>query len=296
MQPSAHDFARLQTDMDQIADGFAGTLGYCLLHRGHTPRRLHRRGDDLFPTASTIKTAILCEALHRVAAGQMTLGMEIPVTPASGPREGGGPAYYFQDDAHLPLAEWLHLMIALSDNTATIVLRNHLGQKNINRWLADNGFAQTRVLNGKETDALGLRALQRQYGLGVTTPCEMAQLFAQIADGKALPPAASERALRLLGQQYWDDYILAEVPPTVRTVNKTGAVDRSRSDVALVESANGPYILAVYTKDQKDTSWTAQNAGEQAIRALSRLVWRCYNPHDKWTPPPDAAKFYPAGG
>ena len=294
-EPSAEDFARLQADMDAVAIGFESTLGYSLLHRGQTPRRIQRRGDDLFPSASTIKTAILCEALNQVTSGRLKWEGEIPVTPTVGPREEGGPAFHFKDDAHLPLAEWLHLMIALSDNTATIVLRNHLGQKNINDWLVGNGFQVTRILNGRDTDALGLRALQQRYGLGVTTPNEMTRLFALIADGKAGTPAACDRMLRTLSHQFWDDYSASQIPPTVRTATKTGAVDRSRSDVTLVNVPNGPYILAVYTREQKDTRWTGDNAGEVAIRALSRLVWRCYDQPASWSPPPGAEKLYPAG-
>lgn len=292
-EPTAQEFALLRGEMDALAAGFGGALGYSLLHRGTTPALLHRRGDDAFPTASTIKTAIMGEALHQVTGGVLAWNVEIPVTPTTGPREAGGPAFYFKDDAHLGLAEWLHLMIALSDNTATIVLRNHLGQKNINDWLAANECATTRILNGRDTDALGLRPLQQQYGLGMTTPNEMTRLFARIADGKAGTPAACDRMIRILGQQFWDDGILSQVPPTVRTACKTGAVDRSRSDGALINAPNGPYILAIYTKEQKDTRWVADNAGDVAIRALSRLVWRCYDPAQAWSPPPGAEKLYP---
>ncbi|HEU4752509.1 MAG TPA: serine hydrolase [Armatimonadota bacterium] len=287
--------SELKREMDRVAEGFGGTLGYSLHFRGRPEERISLRGDERFPSASTIKIAVMCEALRQVDQGKLSWTAEIPIQPPTEYREEGGPAYWLKEDAKLPLPQWLHLMITMSDNTATINLRNRLGQGNINQWLTANGFRDTLILNGKETDALGLRPLQRQYGLGMTTPNEMVRLLERIRDGRAGSPATCDRMLRLLSHQYWDDLVLSQAPPTAHTAAKSGALDAMRADVALVQSPAGEYVLAVYTKDQKDQRWETDNEGNVAIRKLAALVWRRYDPERTWSPPEGAEKLYPGG-
>jgi beta-lactamase class A len=285
----------LAAKMERVAAGFHGVLGYSLHFRGGPEGRIARLGDERFPSASTIKTAIMVEALHQVEEGRIGWHEPIPVQAGLEAREEGGPAYYFRDGSTLPLSEWVHLMITASDNTATINLRNRLGQKNVNDWLVDHGFHDTLVLNGRETDALGLRSLQRQYGLGMTTPNEQVRLLEMIAGGKAGSPAACDRMLRLLNHQFWDHAIASQVPPTAAVGSKSGSLDESRSDTAIVNAPAGQYVLAVYTKELKDQRWTRDNEGEAAIRTLAALVWQQFDPHHTWTPPPGYEAFLPGG-
>lgn len=282
----------LQAAMNAIADGFGGTLGFSLHHRGRG-ERLDRRGDELFPTASTIKTAIMGAVLHQVETGTLRWEDEFPAPPASVARQAGGYSFFFPPGTPLPLPQWLDLMITLSDNTATMVLREVVGQGNVNRWLTDLGLTQTKLLNGPQKVELGLLPLQRLYGLGMTTPGEIGRLLELIRDGQAGSPAACDRMLRLLSHQYWDSAIAAEIPPSVQVAHKTGAIDGHRSDTAYVFAPSGEYVLTVYTKGQRDNRWTHDNEGLAAIRALSRLVWRFYHPQDAWTPPPGAAALWP---
>jgi beta-lactamase class A len=285
--------AALKETLDAVADPFAGKLGYSLHHRGRN-EAIDHLGDEPFPTASTIKVAIMCEVMHQVEAGTLHWLDDIPVQSGMDLRESGGPAYYFKDDATLPLAEWLDLMITLSDNTATINLRDRVGMANVNRWLADHGFVQTKLLNGLETDTLGLRPLQQVYGLGMTTPHEMGRLLEMIRDGRAGSAASCDRMLRLLTHQYWDDDIGSYIPPEIQIAHKTGAVDASRSDVAYIFSPSGEYVLTIYTKEQKDQRWVQDNGGDVAIRTLAQTVWHHYQTHDPWSPPPGAAALLPS--
>lgn len=285
--------SELKAKMEAVARGFHGVLGYSLHFRGKPEVRISNLGDEPFPTASTVKTAVMCEALHQVEQGKLKWTDPITVQSTTESREEGGPAYFFRDGAAMPLPEWLHLMITMSDNTATIRLRDLLGMGPINTWLSDHGFKQTKILNGRETDALGLRTLQQQWGLGMTTPNEMGRLFELIRDNQAGSPASCDRMLRILSHQYWDDGIASQVPPDVRTASKSGALDETRSDVCLVFAPAGEYVLAVYTKDQKDQRWTADNEGTQAIRRLSSLVWKHFHPKHPWQPPTGAERLGP---
>jgi beta-lactamase class A len=70
----------------------------------------------------------------------------------------------------------------------------------------------------------------------------------------------------------------------VQAASKQGFVDRSRSEVLLVNAPTGDYVLAVITKNQADTSYTTDNEGSRLIRAVSRAVYEHFNPDDPWRP------------
>src|SRR5262249_52728791 len=104
-------------------------------------------------------------------------------------------------------------------------------------------------------------------------------------------PAACDEMHRILNHQYFDSGIPSEIPPWVCVASKSGAIDGSRSEVALVHSPSGDYVLSVYCTNAKDLRWVHDNEGEAAIRAISRAVWQHYHPKIKWSPPTGVEKF-----
>jgi beta-lactamase class A len=281
--------SKLETELDRIADGFHGTLGYSL-HDVKTGDQLDRRGDERFPTASTIKLSIMCTAFDKQEKGEIGYFDTRQITKDD-LRGGAGFLQFYKPDSKVELKELLHLMITVSDNTATAMIIRWLTAMEVNRWLDGHGFRTTRLLSQLPEGETALRELQKTWGLGVTTPNEMRALMEMIVDGHAGTPAACDEMHRLLNHQYFDSDIASQIPPSVCVGSKSGAVDESRSDVAVVHSRGGTYFLAVYTKDAKDQRWTYENEGEAAIRSISRAVFRHYNPREKWTPPAGVEKF-----
>ena len=88
--------------------------------------------------------------------------------------------------------------------------------------------------------------------------------------------------MRVLGHQYFDDDVASQVPPTVWVGSKSGAVNQSRSDVAIVASPGGTLVMAIYTDNNVDQRWEDDNAGEVSIRKVASVVFRHYNPKVEW--------------
>ena len=128
-------------------------------------------------------------------------------------------------------------------------------------------------------------------GWGQTTPREMATLLVKIRNREILSAAACDEMYRVLGTVYYDDRALSQIPPTVRTASKQGMVSAARSEVVLVNAPHGDYVIAVYTKNQEDTSWSTDNEGRQLIKRLSRLVWNYYEPKHQWQPAPNWQRY-----
>ncbi len=280
---------KLKTQLDDIATKFHGTLGYSL-HNLKTGDRIDRQGNEKFPTASTIKLAVLCTAMDKQQKSEIGYYDKRPIAKDD-LRGGAGFLQFYKDGSKVELKELLHLMITVSDNTAAAMMIRWLTPMEVNRWLDGHSLKTTRLLSQLPESETDLRTLSKTWGLGVTTPNEMRGLMEMVGDGRAGTPAACDEMHRILNHQYFDDGIAGQIPPTVCVASKSGAVDESRSDVALVHAPAGDYVLAIYTKEAKDQRWVHDNEGEEAIRAISRAVFQFYNPRVKWSPPVGVEKF-----
>jgi len=296
--PSVTSPDALRKELDGIAEQFHGVLGYSL-HHLRTGDRLERRGDEKFPTASTIKLAMLCTAMEKQQKGEIDYYQTRRLNKEDA-SEGTGFMRHYREGTRVKLKEMLHLMITASDNTATDMLGQWLGTEPINGWLDRRGFKVTRLLipwpiqgSFKEDFAARSKLWEpfKQWGMGVTTPHEMGELMEMIVDGRAGTAAACDEMHRILNHQYFDDGIAGQIPPWVAVASKSGIEARSRSDVAMVHSPSGDYCLAIYTREARDTSVKRENEQDSAIRAISRAVWRHYHPQIRWTPPAGVEKF-----
>ena len=272
----------LQRVIEGLSDGFGGEVGIYLRHlpSGATASL---QPDELFPTASLIKLPLLLALHDQVERGELDLTAMVPYpdTLAYQYEESTDVVGFLEPGDELPLSELAFLMLSISDNVASLWIQALVGGgAQVNQWLAAHGFAETRV-NSRTPGREDARSL---YGWGQTTPREIAKALVDIRQGRAVSPAASEAMYRMLTKSYWDKEGLAQIPPHVQAASKQGFVDRSRSEVLLVNAPGGDFVLAVLTKDQADTSNGADNEGHRLIRAVTRAVYEHFNPDDPWRP------------
>jgi len=296
--PAQPKVDELRKQLDTIADGFQFKLGYSL-HHLKTKERLDRLGDEKFPTDSTLKVAIMCAAMEKVERGEIGYYDERPLLKED--RNAGGFFYSYQVGTSILLKEALHQMVAVSDNTATLMVMRWIGGAEVvNQWLDRHGLKTTRLLahhplsevwKRDEAETSKIVESLKQWGMGVTTPNEMRMLMEMILEGKAGTAAASDEMHRVLNHQYHDQGIASQIPPWVVVASKSGRSAHSQSDMAIVHSPSGIYVLTIFTNESKDTRRGWQNELSQAIRAISRAVWRHYHPNEKWSPPAGVEKY-----
>jgi beta-lactamase class A len=284
----------LKKELDADCTVFHGQMGYSVLDVA-SGRRISFRGDDLFPTASTIKTAVALEAVREVDAGTLKWTDVREVPPEDG-REASMWSYFFKDGTKVDVDGYVNLMLTVSDNTATIVLRKWLTPEAVNKTTASLGLSHTKVLwdHFPDSDPED-RGLREKYGLGVTTPNEMNLLFEKLYRRQAASPAACEKILRILGHQYWDGEAGVSVPVGIATAIKTGAVDESRSECAIVWTKR-PYILTIYTSGQKDQQWSEANEGLVSIRKMCASIYKTFAPDKPYQVPTGYDRFGDTGG
>ena len=193
----------------------------------------------------------------------------------------------FRDQEPITLGKLIHLMTAFSDNTASVWLQELAGGgEGINEWLQAHGFEKTRV----NSRTPGRADSYRQWGWGQTTPREMCEQHTMIREGRAVSPRASEEMYRVLCGTFWDSEAVSSLPPWVQAATKQGALNRSRSEVVLVNAPGGDYVFCVITKNQVDQSWGADNAGFVLARDVSRVLWEHFGARD-WAPAPGVEEW-----
>ncbi len=231
-------------------------------------------GDERVRTASTIKLAIMCEAFARVAEGRAQWDDELVLTEKK-KAGGSGILFEFHDGLRLTLRDALHLMIVVSDNTATNLVLDELTTDAVNARMDALGFKQTRVLRkvfgGGESKA-GNDPTLKPYGLGVTTPHEMVTLLEKLQRGEIVSPAASKEMLAIMKRQQYHGGIGRTLNGSAPIASKHGALDQLRSDVGILYTKRGPIAMAITCDDMPEVNWTDDNPGFLMLSRLSLIL------------------------
>lgn len=287
--PAVSRDADLERQLAALAAEVDGEVGIYVRHLA-TGRGAMIRADELFPTASMIKVPILLTTFDLLDRG--TVRFDSALVWADSLRYNGEDDLFdkLQDGAKVPLSQITQAMISSSDNAASLWLQGFVGGgEAINAWLGSHGFDSTRV----NSRTPGRRAIWQRYGWGQTTPREIAEMLVAIRERRLVSPAASDAMYRHLTRIYWNGEALSQLPPWVQAASKQGAVNRSRSEVVLVNAPGGDYVFAVITRNQTDESWAPRNQGYVLLRKVSALLWQTFEPDHPWTPAPGAERYVP---
>jgi beta-lactamase class A len=269
----------LTNRLTALIKGFNGDVGIYVRHLKNG-KIVEINADTLFPTASMIKVPITIGMFNKIEKGELAYDT-ILTYKDSLLYAGEDILGSYKQGEKISLSKVLMLMITTSDNTASLWCQSLAGGgAEINAWLGQNGFKNIRV----NSRTPGREAIRTKYGWGHTSPREMAELLVRLREGKVINARVSERIYRNLGRIYWDGEALSQIPPYVHTASKSGAVDRSKSEVVLVNAPHGDYVFCVITKNQQDQSWQRNNEGYRLIRSVSRLLWDYFEPGSKWKP------------
>jgi len=266
-------FAKLRGRIERSDASLDGVLGVYVQDL-KTGRSLAVRPDEPFPTASTIKIAVLYELYRQSAEGKIELG---EATRPPLPRvRGGGVLQELGDQVSLTWRDMASLMLAFSDNEATNVLIRRLGMDSVNRRLDALGFKKTRL----RRQMMDLEAARRGDE-NVSTPAELARLMVALRDGDALDPARAKDMREVAALPRWDTLsskpaFLSGLPEGVRVLEKSGELEGVRASVAVVELERRPYVAAIMTTHLRHDA-----DGDALVREVSAALFDTFDRLDR---------------
>ena len=264
--------------------------------------------DEPVQTASVIKLAILYNAMVDVREGKASWDEKLTLKP--GEAVGGSGLFHFLDTpVTVTLKDVLTMMVIMSDNTATNMAIDRFGVDAVNARVESLGLKNTHLYKKVMKPATGpMPADQPKFGLGKTTPREMAEIIEQIGEchlrrevvqlqpgitpeqaatlGPAWAPmddkdkAVCDVALTMLKDQFYRETIPRYLPNggDQTVASKTGSLNAVRDDVALVAGKSGPMVISIFTYDNQDQSWTVDNGAEMLIARMAKAIVDAWSP------------------
>jgi beta-lactamase class A len=263
------DTARLRRVLDSIADAHHGVVGYSVIDL-ETGTRINRRGDETFPTASLIKVSILVTVYDLVAKGQLSLDDPLTVLKID-QVPGSGITQFLHNGTVLTVHDAAWLMSTISDNTATNLLLDRIIIRRVWDKMDSLGLQHTRVHSKSflRNSSVAMDSSVK-YGLGVTTPNEMAHLFELMAQGKAVSPTADSAMLDIL-EHNTTDFMLQRYAAGARAAHKDGETDAVRAECTLWYLRNR-VVACVMTKENKDQRWILDNEPQLTLANMGLAI------------------------
>jgi beta-lactamase class A len=252
-----------------IAASMPGRIGVYARTMASGPPLVEYHSSHHFPTASIIKVLVMTTAYHAEESHPGALSATI--TFHSGDLIGGSDFMaQATNGQRFTVRELIVPMIQVSDNTAANLLIGHFGVARINAVGRQAGMYRTRLAR----QFMDFAAIQH-HNDNVSTPADMARLLYLIERGarEGVRTIVSAQHCRkmvgiMLGQTDRDG-IPAALPRGTPVANKTGEVEGTLNDIAIVEPyGDSPFILAIMTADAYDYS-----AAYAAIHKVTRATY-----------------------
>ena len=251
--PAAALKAKFEKRVQEIASRLDGVAGYLFvdLTSGERIADLER---ETFPTASTIKIAIVYELFKQAAEGRIKLDETMVLDRKKA--VGGTGVLVEMGTPTLSIRDYAVLMVTLSDNTATNVLIDRLGMDAIAKRMQGLGLGATKLRRHMMDTAAAKRGDEN-----VSSPDDLARLL------QAMPPEGIELLKKPKASR-----LRRGLPSGVDTADKPGELDGVRVDAGIVYAKNRPFVFCVMTTFLED-----EEEGERAIEEIARSAYEYYS-------------------
>ena len=254
---------KLGRELNQMAAQFDGVMSIAMkdLESGEA---LAVNADAVMPQASSIKIAVLVELLRQAQAGKVRLEERVEIRKAQIAGGSGVLEDFGDGTSALSVRDLAALMMVVSDNTATNILIDRVGQANVNAMLESLGFEKTRLLRKM------IQPEEERKGVeNVSTAREMARLVEQLYRGKLLDEEHTALAIELMRNEKPGQTAMRRgIPEAVALASKPGELPGVRCESGIVLLEGRPYVLSVMTTFAGD-----DEAAGRAITEVSRRVY-----------------------
>jgi beta-lactamase class A len=230
---------------------------------------------EVFHAASTMKTPVMIEVFKQAAEGRWKLSDSLEVinsfksivdgTPYSlNPKDDSEQNLYTLVGKKRTVYDLVYDMIIVSSNLATNIVIEYVDAKKVTQTMRELGAPDIQVLRGVED----IKAYEQGLN-NTTTAYDLLVIFEKMATGEAVSQEASEKMIRILLDQQFNDIIPAHLPKEVKVAHKTGLITGVHHDSGIVMLPDGrKYILVLLSKNMTD-----MDAGTASLAKVSKLIY-----------------------
>lgn len=248
-----------------------GVLGVAIVDL-KTGREWTLHADEVFPTASTIKLALLAELYrqHEQALagkpGNAKLTDTYTVRKEDIVVDSAVMANLTPGVTVVTNRDLAGMVVAVSDNSATNVLIDRVTFARVNQLLDTLGAHETRL----QRKMMDLNAA-REGRENIATPRQIAMLLTAAQQGKLFGPELTKDFFTLLSTTK-DSWMPRLIPEGVKIANKPGSLAGVRNDAGVIFVPNRPFVLVIMTAYDRD-----EHAAEETISRISLATYRFFD-------------------
>jgi D-alanyl-D-alanine carboxypeptidase (penicillin-binding protein 5/6) len=266
----------LADEIKPLIDGHKGQVTVAIKDL-KTGESFEHNADQPMPTASLIKFPLMITAYQQMEDGKLDGDEKITLRKADKVPGSGILTEHFSDGATISLSDAIHLMIVYSDNTATNLVLNKVGLKDVAEQMEKVDCPETKfnsMVFRRDTSIFPERS--KKYGLGSTTAADMVKLLEKLSKKELVSKQASEK---MLAHMYAcdDKQKFPRFLPGVKIAHKTGSVNEVRTDAALIDGPKGPIAICVLTNENADKSWGDKNEAEILCGRIAQVAYRHFS-------------------
>lgn len=259
-----------------VAEASQGRIGVAAIDL-QTGRTIHVLGEQRFPMASTSKVAIAATFLEGVDQGRWSLSSEFPLMVPVGSAPFSSPVAPVRAGEYMTAERLLELMITRSNNYATDALLKVVGGPSaVNEWVRRTGIEDWHIDRDIATLVRDDGAIDPSRVIDTrdsATPLAMTRLLAGIYQGKWLSASSRQVLLGAMSRCITGrQRIRAGMPEGVQVLHKTGSLNNTSSDIALIETPEGrTFAVAIYVTGQG-----SRPGREARIASIARTIYNGY--------------------
>jgi D-alanyl-D-alanine carboxypeptidase (penicillin-binding protein 5/6)/beta-lactamase class A len=268
----------LESRLAPLAKAHKGKVAIAVKHLT-TGETYTLNADEVMPTASLIKLAVMAEVYQQAKDGKIKLEENVTLRKEDRVQGSGILTDHFSDGATFPLRDAVRLMMAFSDNTATNLVLDKIGidstGKRMKEWRFPNTMINAKVFKANTTSIDPERS--KKYGLGSTTANEMIGIVEKIQTGKLVSGDACRQMLEHLKKCEDKDKFSRFLPEKAIVAHKTGSVNNARTDAGIIYTSSGPVAVCVLTNENEDQRWKPDNAGNVLCANVGQAVYEHFD-------------------
>lgn len=238
-----------------VEDVLEGTIGsYSVAVKDlKTGQSYYRNENRIYDAASLYKLWVMAETFDQIEKGQLKedqaliqdaeeLNKKFDIASES--------AEVTEGEVKFSVEEALRQMITISHNYAALLLSEKVRLSNVKTFLQQHGLTKSSI--------------------GVppkTTAFDIALFFEKLYNGELANRENTAKMLDLLKLQRLNNKLPRNLPDDVDIAHKTGELGRFTHDAGIVYSANGDYIIVVFSESNEP------DAAADRIADVSRAVY-----------------------
>ncbi len=273
---------RVLSRIDEFRKVQPGSQVWVCAKNLNTGARIGVGENERVRTASTIKLPVLCAAYRLASEGKLAMD-EMLTMKEEDKSSGSGIIREFDGGKQFSVRDLLHVMIVVSDNTATNLILDRIGADYVNGCMDHWGLPATRSMRKVRGDGTQLKnpsgfskagkmPENERFGIGSSTPGEMVALLEKVDRGQIVSAEASKEIVAILKRQQYKHGIGRHLDSKMPVASKSGSLDRLRSDVGIVYPPGARIAIAATVDDLPQTDYSAENPGNLLIADLSDIL------------------------